>query len=946
MRAARFFSVEVSTMNIVSGSHCVRRLAAFFFAAFANAFATVPLAAQLPQGVTKGATVEGITEYDLANGLRVLIFPDASKPTATINITYLVGSRHEGYGETGMAHLLEHMNFKGTPKHPNIPAELTEHGARDNASTFFDRTNYFETLQATDENVNWALELEADRMLHSNIAKKDLESEMTVVRNEYEAGENSPFNILFERTLSTAYLWHNYGKSTIGARSDIENVPIERLQAFYHKYYQPDNAVLVVAGKVDEAKVLKQIVDRFGPIPKPVRSLDRGNMIYPTYTEEPTQDGEREVSLRRTGDVQVAMALYHVPAGSHPDFAAVDVLTEMLGNTPGGRLYKALVEPKKASEAQAFNIQLKEPSFLVGSATMQKDQSLADARAILIQTMEAAGKTTPSSEDVERAKAALLKETDLELNNSASVGLDLTEWAAAGDWRLIFVHRDRIKKVTPVDVQRVAAAYLKPDNRTVGLFYPTEKPDRAVIPQVTDADIVAMTKDYKGNAALAAGEAFDPSPSNIDARTVRSTLPNGMKLALLSKATRGNTVSARVTVRFGDEKSLANRGTAGTMLASMFDRGSKTMTRQQVKDAFDKLKARVNFGGAGNNSVAIIETTRENLAPTLRLVAQLFKEPAFDAKEFDLLKQEELAGLEQQKSDPQAIAQRLVQKKIALYPKGHPMYPESVEESIASVKAVTVDDVRKFYTDLVGASYGDIAVVGDFSRDSITALTTELFGAWKSPRPFARLVRQYFDAPQASERVETPDKANAFYWAAQNIKVRDDSKDYAALVMGNYIFGGDALSSRLANRIRQKDGLSYGVQSGVGAQSLDSVGVFQEIAIYNPENVARLETAFGEELDRVLKDGFTQDELDKARQGWLQQNLQTRSSDAALVAKFTAQSVTGRTMAFDANFEKMVAALTVADVNAAMKKYIKPAKITAIEAGDFAKHPPKATVKP
>ena len=909
-------------------------------------FMAGPLAAQLPQGVTKGATVEGITEYDLSNGLRVLIFPDASKPTATINITYLVGSRHEGYGETGMAHLLEHLNFKGTPKHPDIPAELTARGARNNATTFFDRTNYFETLPASDSNVTWALEFEADRMLHSNIAKKDLETEMTVVRNEYEMGENSPFRILFERTLSTAYLWHNYGKSTIGARSDIENVPIERLQAFYHKYYEPDNAVLVVAGKVDEAKVLREVVNQFGSIPKPVRSLDRGNMLYPTYTEEPTQDGEREVSLRRTGDVQVAMALYHVPAGSHPDFAAVDVLTEILGNAPGGRLYKALVEPKKASEAQAFNIQLKEPTFLIGAATMRKEQSMADAKAILIQTMEAVGKTAPSAEEVERAKASLLKETDLLLNNSANVGLALTEMAAAGDWRLIYVHRDRIKKVTPADVQRVAAAYLKPDNRTVGLFYPTDKPDRAEIPRVTEADIVAMTKDYKGAATLAAGEAFDPSPSNIDARTVRSSLPNGMKLVLLPKTTRGNTVSARVTLRFADEKSLFNRNTAATMMSNMFDRGSKTMTRQQIKDAFDKLKARVNFGGAGNNAVAMIETTRENFAPTLRLVAQLLKEPAFDAKEFDLLKQEQLSGLEQQKSEPQAIAQRLVQKKISDYPKGHPLYPQSVDEAIADLKAVTADDLKKFYTDFVGASYGDIAVVGDFSKDTVTALAKELFGSWKSPKPFTRLVRKYFDAPQASEKVETPDKANAFYWAAQNIKVRDDSKDYAALVMANYILGGDALSSRLAVRIRQKDGLSYAVQSALNAQSLDSAGVFMEIAIYNPENVARLETAFGEELDRVLKDGFTDDELNKARQGWLQQNLQTRASDAALVAKFTAQYITGRTMAFEAEFEKMVQALTVADVNAAVKKYIKPAKITAVEAGDFAKHPPKAAVKP
>src|SRR5512133_52732 len=247
--------------------------------------------AQLPAGIKKGATVEGITEYNLDNGLRVLLFPDASKQTTTVNITYLVGSRHEGYGETGMAHLLEHMVFKGTPKHADIPAELTNHGARPNGTTWYDRTNYFETVPATDSNLVWALDLEADRMVNSYIAKKDLESEFSVVRNEFEMGENSPLDILMERTASTAYLWHNYGKSTIGARADIENVPIERLKAFYQRYYQPDNAVLVVAGKFDVNRTLGLIAAKFGAIPKPMRSLDHGNMIYPTYTAEPVQDG-------------------------------------------------------------------------------------------------------------------------------------------------------------------------------------------------------------------------------------------------------------------------------------------------------------------------------------------------------------------------------------------------------------------------------------------------------------------------------------------------------------------------------------------------------------------------------------------------------------------------------------------------------------------------------
>ena len=245
------------------------------------------------------ASVEGITEYHLDNGLRVLLFPDPTQANMTVNITYLVGSRHEGYGETGMAHLLEHLVFKGTPNHPDIPQELTEHGALPNGTTWFDRTNYFETFPATNENLEWALDLEADRMVHSYISADDLESEMTVVRNEMEAGENNPFGVLMQRTLSTAFLWHNYGKSTIGARSDVENVPIERLQAFYRKYYQPDNAVLVVAGQIDVEATLSLIEETFGVIPRPDRS--GANHLYPTYTTEPTQDGERSVTLKRVG---------------------------------------------------------------------------------------------------------------------------------------------------------------------------------------------------------------------------------------------------------------------------------------------------------------------------------------------------------------------------------------------------------------------------------------------------------------------------------------------------------------------------------------------------------------------------------------------------------------------------------------------------------------------
>src|SRR5881397_339296 len=541
--------------------------------------------------VEKITSVEGITEYRLeSNGLRILLFPDLSKPTITVNVIYLVGSRHEDYGETGMAHLLEHLLFKGSKNHPNVPKELQDHGSRPNGTTWFDRTNYFETFQASDANLEWALDLEADRMVNSLVARKDLDSEMTVVRNEFERGENSPMDVLEERVMSTAFLWHNYGKSTIGARSDIENVPIERLQAFYRNYYQPDNAILLVAGKFDEARTLGLVTKYFGPIPKPQR------VLQPNYTIEPTQDGERQVTLRRVGEVQGVVVAYHLPPGSNPDFAALDVVTEILGDSPSGRLYKALVETRKATNVSGYSYQLKEPGVALFSASVRKESSLDDARDTLVRTIDEIGSKPFTAEEVERARARMLKEFDLLLNSSYRVGLRISEWLGMGDWRLMFLNRDRVRKVTADDVQRVAKYYFKADNRTVGLFIPTAQPERTEIPGA--ADLAAMLKDYKGDAAVAAGEAFDPSPGNIDKRTQRVNLPATLKLALIPKGTRGSVVFANLRLEFGDEKNLMGYSTVGRLTSAMLMRGTLKHSRQQLQDELDRLKARMNvFGG-------------------------------------------------------------------------------------------------------------------------------------------------------------------------------------------------------------------------------------------------------------------------------------------------------------------------------------------------------------
>ncbi|MGI9167143.1 MAG: M16 family metallopeptidase [Pyrinomonadaceae bacterium] len=913
----------------------MRRASKLLALLFVSALAILNVPAQTaaptpPKGIERVTSVEGITEYRLANGLRVLMFPDQTKQTITVNITYLVGSATENYGETGMAHLLEHLVFKGTPKHPNIPQELTAHGARPNGTTWTDRTNYFETFAATDENLNWALDLESDRMVNSFIAKKDLDSEMTVVRNEFELGENSPFRVLLNRTLATSYLWHNYGKTTIGARSDIENVPIDRLQAFYRNYYQPDNALLLIAGKFDEPKTLALVDKYFSPIPRPSRTLQK------IYTSEPTQDGERAVTLRRVGDTQFVQALYHVPAGSHPDFAAVEILTQVLGDTPSGRLHKALVEAKKASSIFGFGFQWRDPAIAIFGAEVRQGDSLDTARDTLIQTIEAIGTNPPTKEEVERARAQVLKDIELAMNNSDQVGLTLSEFIGAGDWRLFFLHRDRLRRITPAEVTQVASKYFKPANRTLGLFIPTPKPDRAEIPSTPDLN--AALKDYKGDATMAAGEAFDPSPANIESRTTRSDA-GGIKLALLPKKTRGGKVVAQMILRYGDEQSLMNRTAAAQLAGGMLMRGTTKHSRQQIQDELDRLKARAFVFGGPTQAGLSIETTRENLPAVMRLVAEILREPVFPANEFELLKQESLAAIEQQKSEPTQIAFTAFNRHLSPYPKGDVRYVTTTEENIAELNAVTLEQAKQFYKDFYGASHAQLTVIGDFDEKEIAKLATDLFGNWKSPKPFVRVPTLFKDVAAVNHLFPAPDKANAFFAAGFNLKIRDDNPDYPALLLGNYMLGGGFLNSRLAARIRGKDGLSYGVGSGINVSSLDEYGRFTATAIYAPQNVEKLEAAFKEELARMLKDGFTTEEVEAAKSGYLQSREVSRAQDNELAGRLNNYLFLNRTLLWDAELDAKLRSLTPEQINAAMRRHIDPSKITIVKAGDFAKHP-------
>ena len=888
---------------------------------------TVPTFADDLVAPTKIGSVEGFTEYQFANGLKLVVFTEPTKPKLTVNMTVLVGSRHEGYGEAGMAHLLEHMLFKPTAKHPQPDRDLQERGADYNGTTWVDRTNYYETLPASESNLEFAISWEADRLMNCPIKAEDLASEMTVVRNEFEMGENSPKGVLEQRMFATAFEWHNYGKSTIGNRADIERVPADSLRVFYKKYYRPDNVVLFVGGRIDEAKAVSLVQKYVGPIARP------DEPIRSTYTEEPAQDGERHVTLRRVGKVAVVSALYHVPAASDPDFAAVSVLEAILSADKTGRLYKSLVERRRAAKIEGVAYAWHDPSGMMFSAEVATGNDPNAVVEGMLDTIESVIENGATEKEVVRAKRTLLKLWDQQSTDTPKYLVGLTEWAGAGDWRLSFLFRDRLNLVTLADVNRVATKYLQTTNRTVGVYVPTSEPQRT--PVAPTPDVAALVKEYRGHPEFSIGEVFDSSSAAIEARVKRST-QEGVKVAMLSKKNRGGSVVLRLRLRYGSAKSLFGLSTACGFLPELMSRGTRQLTSEQLEDQLDELQTTMVAAGSAGEAEFYIQTKREHLVEVLGVLRQVLREPTLPEAEFAILKQQRHGTLEEQSAEPQALAPRAVQQKLSPYPPGDVRHAASLADELKLVEQLNLATVKRVYDEFLGASNGELAIVGDFDEATVTSALPGLFGGWKSKQSYERISRTVDKLPAPEMiKIHTPDKANAMYFAGLLIPLRDDAPEYPALVVGNDILGGSGFASRLMGRIREKEGLSYGVGSVFRSMPLDQRSTLSIYAISNPENVGKVVTLAREEIDRFLKDGITEEELAESQKGYLQSQQASRGEDSKLSEVLANTLYTGRTLKFQASIEEAVGKLTREQVQVAMQKYIDPSRLVNAVAGDL-----------
>lgn len=878
------------------------------------------------------SNTEGIKEYSLSNGMKVLLLSDPSQSNAVVNIVYNVGSKHEGYGEKGMAHLLEHMLFKSTKKLGDIKKMLSDKGGNANGTTWYDRTNYYEVFPSNDENMKWFLEMEADRMINATILQSDLDKEFSVVRNEFEIGENSPSGVLMERIVSTAFLWHNYGNSTIGSKEDVERVKAVTLRKFYEKYYQPDNATLIVAGKFDEKKTLEYISQFFSTIPKPTRVLEA------PYTVEPPQDGERFVELKRAGDSKVVGALYHTAPYADKDYAALDALQEILTADPSGYLYKAMIDSQKAASVYAYQPLVRDASFMYFGLEVPADKDIKATETDFRKELDKVATIKYTEQDVARAKAKILKQIENIKNNTIGSAINLTEIVGAGSYKLGMLYRDNIEKLTVADVQKVAEKYFKVNNRTVGVFIPTKDEVRVKNVEYSNEQIAALTDNYKGKALEKETAPFEASIKNLKANLVEGKLSNGMKYGLIKKEIKGGKVLGSFRFPVSNSKDLNGKSDVGSLMAQVLKTGTKKHTKEQIQDMLDGWKSNVNFGFGGQTLYVNFSTYKENLPKVMGLINEILTESTFPEAELAKTVNEYNTYLEGSLNDPQSIAFNEIEKITQNYPKESIYYTNSTKEQIENNKKVKRDQLVDFYNKILGSNNGVGSIIGDVDGKEASALLENTFGKWNSKSKYEYIKPELFATKKQDKEYLTPDKENGAAVGKISFSMDRKSPDYPALVIANEMLGsGGFLTARIPTRLREKEGISYGAGSYVSIPIESNVASWGWYAFYNPTKKDAVNKALKEEVNKAVKDGFTEEEYKSNLTSWLNSRKTGLGNDNTLMSLVNGQLQYGVPLEEYDALEAKVSALKVAQVNDVLRKYISEDKLTSVFAGDFNK---------
>ena len=900
------------------------------------------LADDAPKGFTKIKTLGGIEEYQMdSNQLSVLLMEDHSAPVLTFMVTYRVGSRNEVTGTTGATHILEHLMFKGTPtfnkeKGTQIAATLQNIGALMNATTWLDRTNYYENIP--NDHLELAVHLEADRMRNSLLREEDRQSEMTVVRNEFERGENSPFSALNKVIWGTAIQAHPYHHSTIGWRSDIENVPIEKLRDFYNTFYWPNNATISLIGDFKKKDALALIKKYFGEIsasPHEIPAL---------YTADPEQQGQRRVVVKRAGQLGVVGIAHKVPEGAHEDTYALSVLSTILDNGKTSRFYRALNDQSKAVNTFIFYFPFHDASLFVPYVFLAPGVTHEEVEKIVLDEYEKVKTEGVTQAEVDRAISQIAASTAFDRDGSFSIASQLNESIAMGDWTTYVTFLDNIRKVTPEAVQAVAQKYFNEDQSTVGYFVPevpggaaggptaeswqeaaqVDQPFFYRHPKLGENDPAAQPLDD----ALLDNYTYTPAEEIAPLANAKREKVNGIDLVTVPTGVQ-DVITFTGSFAAGDFMSGAGNSMIADMVGQMLDKGTTKNDKFALAEKLENLGAELSFSVDAHTLNFRGKCLKKDLDTVVGLLAEQLRYPAFDAAELDKVKKEREGGLKQLLENTNVRASYAMQRLI--FPENHPNYQTPLDKMMEDVNKVSVEDLKAFHKKFYGPGSMVMVVVGDLEDKAVRQSVAKAFKGWSGGQGYSRVAKTGPVNGGKDNIVYMEEKTSATLMLAQATGLQRTDPDYLPLMVGNYILGGN-FSARLMSTVRDEEGLTYGINSSLGGD-IFSDGYWQIQGTFSPDLLAKGIASTRRELKKWVEDGVSAEELKNKKTTLIGLFKVSLATTGGLAGQLHSIIQRGYDVDYLEAYPKKIEALTLEEVNAAIRKYVDPDNVVTVIAG-------------
>jgi zinc protease len=912
-------------------------------------------------GIEKITEEHGVAEYKLHNGLKVLLVPNHTAPVITLLVLYKVGSRNEGVGYTGSTHFLEHMLFKGTKKHNpekgnGLDDLLTQIGAYWNATTWFDRTSYFEVVP--NEYLELCIQLEADRMRNLLLRQEDHDSEMSVVRNELERGENYPEDALEKELYAVAFREHPYHHPTIGWRSDVEGVSMDRLREFYNTFYWPNNATVILVGDFEPQNSMQLMQKHFGKLPTAPKPIPE------VYTTEPAQEGERRLEIHRAGDLPRVWFGFHVPEAAHADNYPLAAMRHILGSTyeRSSRLYKGLIDTSLASDVFARHDDLRDPGLFIVGATLNPGVEIAAVEVALQNELERLKTQPVSIEELARAKSANRKGTILSKADPSSLAFMLGEAESKADWHWLMDYDDNFDKVDAHDIQRVAKKYLEKVNRTVGTFIPREESSQDVDQSEEESEsagngaahgdeaVKAEAKQHAPHSELDHGNdlkellALRPPMVKVKKgqkrvwtfaeKTVKKVLPNGLTLLFLNNPGTGS-VGITSIVRAGKVFSHDANNNVPEVVADLLTKGTANYSKLDFAEKLENMgiSGALEFSSDNYRSSFGTHLVAEDMPLFLNLMADVMRRPLFLEEELAKTKIEWQARYAEAVNNTKMQAWNRLRREI--YAPEHPFYERTFAEQLSQLMSLEPDELKSTHARLYSPKSTVIVVVGDADLEETTRLIEENFGDWEGPAPEPIKIDE---APLPSERrrieINLADKKSTDIVISHPTLLRRKGADFYAAKIANAALGQDTITSRLGNVVRDRAGLTYGINSAFSDTAYGSAPWSITFSV-NPKNVDRALALVSEVVSDYLENGITDDELAKESGravGSFTVGLASSLGVARALAEF---EFLGLGVSELDSVARKYSTIKKDQVNAAMRKYFHPGNAVTVIAGSL-----------